>query len=479
MIQPAKNAGGSELPWPAWRSWLACAAVALMPLSLNVGYYVLPDRKPLQLSPLDVLIGPLVLLLMWDVWRGRVRCWAPPLPNLAWAALALASYAWASGATASEWARSAVFQTTLVVLCAAWVFQHLAPDAPAHRRLALILGASLGLCVLYALYQYVQPAGLPLPSRQVGRYFGGGVTDVRVGGWYEFRGQLAAQVAMLVPAAAAFAALDRDPLVRVLAGALAALGLCVCLHGGGVLAGGVGVLVVAAALVASAWRANGVGDAPREWGPARKAGAIVAGLLLVAFVILPRLPRRNHEVLLRTLSPWVQAPGQDGEVLSARVRRAQAAWNRLLHKDCWKSGVGAGGYQSGIREFYDARHYPKPGANTDDEATFDVGAHEPFTFSQLETTAVELGLPGLIALACTFFLWVLAAGSAFWRSGPDQVEVRALALASLGAALGAGVLCFFGSPLVRGAGGTWAFFMGVALALNARTTKNDTPPTPP
>jgi hypothetical protein len=456
---------------PAWRFWLVVLTVVSMPLCFNVGYYLLAGRKPLFVSPLDVLIGPLVLLLLWDIRQGRVRALDLPWPNLVWAGLALASLAWAAGVSRGEWARSAVFQTTLVVFCAVWVFRHAVADVESHRRLALALGAVLGLCLLSALYQYLQPPGQPLPSGETDRYFGGGVTDVRVGGWYALRGQLAGQIAMFVPAAVAFAALDREPFVRGVAAVLAVLGVAVCLYGGGVVAAGAGVVAVAALLLVApegapaGERAGNAGETARGWSLRRKGALVLAALLFVCVVLVPRLPRDNLRAIWSTLSPWIETEDGKTVVPSARLRRWQAAWNCLGHDAAWKTGVGAGGYQRAVNAFFDPRAYRRPSANTDEEEAFDREAHEPLTFGQLETTAVELGLPGVLAWACVLLVWALAAAAAFCRA--EHPTARSLALAAFGAAVGAGVFCFFGSPLVRGVGGTFAFFMGLALALHS------------
>jgi len=473
MNQSASLDGPPAGAMPAWRFGLAAVVVALMPLSFNLGPYLLADKKPLYLSPLDVLLPLLILVLLADLAKGRLRDWAPPAANLCWAVLALASLGWLSYSTRAEWARSALLQTTLVVLFAVWAFRLVVTDARAGRRLALVLGASCALCLLYALYQYVQPRGEPLPPGETDRYFGGGVTDVRVAGWYPYRAVLAAQIAMLVPAAAAFAALDSDPVVRVGAWAFAAVGLCVCLSGGGVLAAGAGVLAVA--VVLWVFRREDAPGGASTWGPRRTAALVVAALLLVAVVVLPRLPRRNPAVLGRTLSPWIEVEedGRKQQVPSARLRRFQAAWNLLvsketlpLPKDRWATGVGAGGYQSATNQFY-ASEYPKPGANIFDEKEFDTKGNEPLTFSLLETTAVELGLPGVVLMLCTFLTWIAAAAGAFARLEPRDASARALALAALGAGVGALVYSVFGSPLLRGPGGSFAFWMGLALALNA------------
>jgi len=449
------DALSNESEAPAWRCWLV--AIALLPISVNIGPYVMPKGKELNLAPLDLLITPLMLLVLWDLLKRRERSLLPPLPNAAWAAMAMASFLWAAGFGKVEWARSAIGQTVLVGLCAVWAFRSLIPQASAYRRLTLLLGGLLSLCFLYAVYQYIQPRGLPLPSLETGRFHGGGVTDVRVGGWFDLRTELAAHVAMFVPAAAAFVALERDAMVRVFAAALGLIALCVCLYGGGVLAAGAGVLVVAGAL----WilPRNPEGSPHARWW----ALWLVVGLLFIAVVLLPRLPRNNDQVLVQTLSPWVK-DSNGKEVASARLRRSQAAALLLAHDQKWRAGVGSGGYRLHIKSYYnDGGAYPTPGASRDEEAEFDRDTHEPGSFSLVETTAVELGLPGLVFLAWVLCAWIAAAAWSFARS--VDPTVRMLALAALGTGVGAAVFSLFGNPLVRGVGCAWAFFMGLALAL--------------
>jgi len=160
------------------------------------------------------------------------------------------------------------------------------------------------------------------------------------------------------------------------------------------------------------------------------------------------------------------AQGQPVERPTDRLRRYQADLNLLIDRDHWRLGVGAGQFQHNVNLYYVAPYYPKPSARTDDVAAFGMEADERFTFGLLETTAVELGLPGLAALLWLFVAWALLALRAYLYS--DDERARTLALASLGACVGALVFSLFGSPILRGAGGLLALFLALALALNAR-----------
>ncbi|MCK6471046.1 MAG: hypothetical protein L6R28_04805 [Planctomycetes bacterium] len=473
----ADDAGGGDR-FAKVRAWLLLATVALMSLSANVGPLMrdlLPDSlkgmlpgflkkiaetgKPLYLSPFDVLLPLMVLCLLYELVKCRVRLRSVPVPNLVLAAIAVASILWATPRDLGVWYRSAWFSTVLLAFLGVWVFRALVPGVQAYRRLALLLGAALALCFLYALYQYVQPRGRPLAPGEDDLALAGGVTDVRLGGWYAYRGHLAAQVAMLVPACAAFVALDRDPAVRFAALSLGTLALCVCLSGGGYLGASVGVLAVAGALGAS--------NVEGRW---RRAGLAVAALLFVTTVLLPRLPRDNPQVLWRSVTLYVPVDAPEGtypdDVTTDRLRRHQAVLNRLRQDGTWMRGVGAGNFQGAISADYYKRPYEKPSVRTDYEAMWGTQGDEPMAFGLWETTALELGAWGMVALAWVFLAWAAAALAAFVRAGPNEHVRRTLALASLGAAAGALVFSLYGTPLARGIGGTFAFFMGLALYLN-------------
>ena len=466
------NVDLESLP-PTWRRYLAYATVALMPLSWKLS----SAKEAPYLSPLHVLLPILAVLMFIDLpmRRSWARFRVPPLAGILWAGLAAVSLLWSgSGAPGSEatkssetikvWAHGAL-NPFLFGLAAVWVFQNLARDAAEYRRLALLLLASFGVCVLLALRQYVGPVGLPYdPSNPAQDLLG--VSNSRLAGWYDFRGVFGAQAALLVPAAAAFALLDKDAAVRWAARALALLTLCVALAGGGFIGACAGLIAVAAACALS-----------RSW---LKGLALLVILLLLTASVLPRLPRHNTALLFRGLAFFA---ADDGEMKpTATLRRHQAALDLLAAPSNpqdersapnWLKGVGAGQFQRHINQFYQPP-YVKPGRRTDDEAAYDMEAYEPFTFGLLETVAVELGLPGLLAILFLLASWIAAAQGGFARlafpspspspAAKTQKEIGAvLALAALGAGCGALVLSLFANPAIRGVGGTFAFFFALAL----------------
>lgn len=471
------NADPEALP-PARRRYLAYATVALMPLSWKYS----PAKDSPYLSPLDFLLPILAALLIVDLLMRRswARFRRPPVPGLLWAGLAALSLLWFEGFCGSEainrleaiktWAHGAL-NPFLFGLAAVWVFQNLARDAAEYRRLALILLASFGVCVLIALKQYAGPVGLPYdPSNPDQNLLG--VSTYRLAGWYDFRGVFGAQAALLAPAATAFALLDKDTAVRWAAGAMALLTLCVTLAAGGFIAACAGIIAVAAACVLA-----------RSW---LKGLAVLIALLVLVALVLPRLPRQNTAVLFRGMAFFAEDKGEkDAEVKmkpTAVLRRHQAALDLLAAPSNpqdgksapnWLKGVGPGRFQKSIGRFYQPP-YPKPGRLTDDETTFDMEADEKFSFSLLETVAVELGVPGLLAVLFLLASWIAAAQGSFARlaspsPAPSPAAQRqketgaALALAALGAGCGALVVSLFLNPAIRGVGGSFAFFFALAL----------------
>lgn len=457
-------ASGFSAP-PQWRRWLAYLTVALMPASVNMERFVGPLKAPNYRSPFDYMFWLLFLLMAADLVLRKpwARFKLPPASTIIWSAVAVLSYLWLQGGTPGEWATAAA-NPVVVVMLATWVFSNLADDPGEFRRLALILCGSFGVCALWAFTQYIGPVGLPYSQSNPGA-LATGTTNMRLGGWYGNRMLFSAQAAMLVPAAAAFAVFDKDPVVKVLTAALAALALCVTMAVGGFVAAVAGAVAVAAACVAAKHYVGGL--------------SLLAGLLLVIAVVLPQLPakRANAAVLTRGLALFAKADEKtDDKITTPRLRRYQAALDFLSeHRDPmdektrpnWILGAGAGRYNSKVNDFYDPKYYPKPGAMTDQEARFDIEQHERDGFGLLEKTGVELGAAGLAALAFLFAAWLMCAAGGFMRDGTREQKV--LALASLGACVGAAVVSVFAFPTQRAASGsTFAFFYGLAAWANLR-----------
>ena len=452
---------------PAWRRYLAYVTVAVMPIATNVEkIFHFKDKR--FLSPLDFLIWPLLVVVVIE-FRNSLRqppaqrnfAW-PPLAGLLWAGLALLSCAWIAhfgeGETFKTWGRGIQGAIVFGVL-AVWVFQNLAPTPAEFRKMSLVLGVSVGLCLLLAVRQYVGPHGLPYDPDNAAQDLQG-VSNIRLGGWYEFRGALGALVAIFAPAAAAFAVLDRDSAVRKIAFALAALSLFVTLSAGGFIGAVAGIVAVMGALAAA-----------RHW---RAALAMLLFLVIAIGVMLPHLPRNNPQEIANGVALYVGEPGK--KEAGARLRRYQAVVDLLSARTdpyndksvpYWVRGVGSGQYQHATNGFY-TFPYDQPGARTDEEAQFGLGTHEPYTFGLFETVVVELGVFGLIAVLLLFAQWLAAASGAFtvFMSRGDHDEAT-LALAALGAGCGALVLSIFGNPAARGSGSVFAFFF--ALALCAQT----------
>jgi hypothetical protein len=446
---------------PVWRRYLAYLSVALMPLSIDI--QKVGDKEPSYRSPLDFLLPILALLLLLDIVQRRawVRFKIPPISSLVWAGLAALSYLWIdvqeseNKAAMKSWI-VATLNPVFFAVVAVWVFQNIADDLREYRRLLLVLGASFGLCVLMALKQYFGSVGIPFdpanPTQDLG-----GTTDMRLGGWYDFRYMFGAHAAMIVPAATAFALIEKNSLIRWLAAAIAALTLCVTLAAGGFVAACAGVVAVGAFYAVSQRWLTGL--------------TVIAALACLLIVVLPRLPRKNDAVITRGLALFA---GEEEKKPTARLRRYQASMDLLSSPSkgegsapLWVKGVGAGRYQGQVNRFYQPP-YNKPGRRTDDEAAYDMEADERFSFGQLETVTVELGIAGLLAVLFLYGTWIFSAQAAFSLLSPKDVEddpKAVLALSAFGAGVGALVLSVFSNPLIRGVGGTFALFMAIAFVV--------------
>ncbi|HYG76234.1 MAG TPA: hypothetical protein VEK08_14610 [Planctomycetota bacterium] len=463
---------------PAWRRYFAYLVVALMPISANIER-LLSQKKPVYASPLDFLLPPLVLIVLVDLLLKKpwLKFKLPPVPTLLWASVAGISMLWIDGFPGQGTLKPALkdFAGVLLFGCiGVWAFLNVAADPVEARRLILILGASFSVCLLLALKQYVGPAGIPFdPDKPLQDL--GGTTNMRLAGWYDFRAVFGSHVALLVPVAAAFAAWEKDPAVRYSAAVFGVLALCVTLAAGGFIGACAGVVAVAGACIAT-----------RRFIPAT---IILGGLVLTVALILPRLPRHNTEVLWRGVTLY--ADKDDKKTPTARLCRYQAALD-LLNSPLdpqngaggrlWQRGVGIGSYQKNINRFYQSP-YNKPGGRTDDEGSFDMDSDERFTFGFLETTAVELGVPGLLAVLLVFGGWILSAHSGFTHfasSENDDQRTRfaaTIALAAFAAGTGALVLSIFASPMIPGVKGSFALFMALAYAVNRWAQEPKSQPT--
>ncbi|MFH0939637.1 MAG: hypothetical protein V1899_10215 [Planctomycetota bacterium] len=460
-----------SLTLPAWRRYLAYVTVALMPISINIEKLAGAGART-YFSPLDALLPILALLLIYDLITRKP--WArfrwPPISGVLWVAVALLSCLWLSHDSFPSsdmlkvWAK-ACWNPLLFGVIAVWVFQNIADSAAEFRRLSLILGASFSLCLLLALMQYAGPVGLPYNPKYPTQALGG-ASHIRVAGWYDFRGILGAHVALLVPVATAFALMDKDVAVRWAAFSLVFVALCVTLAAGGFVGASAGIVAVAVAYAVKRSKLTGL--------------LALSLLALIVGVILPHLPRQNANILSRGLAFY--AEDKKDIKPTARLRRHQAALDLLVapsnpHDKTsapnWQTGVGAGQYQRHINGFY-KNEYPKPGHGTDDEAVFDMEADEPFTFGFLETLTVELGAPGLLLILFLFGSWILSAHGAFTMVADDEQNLLAmLALAAFGTGVGALALSVFANPIIRGVGGSFAFFFALALTTRALATRRD------
>src|ERR1043165_4583736 len=310
---------------PAWRRWLAYVAVALMPISINIERIRGELKRPDYYGPFDVLLPVLALFMLFDLFQRAswARLKFPAPATIIWAILGLVSYFWLLGGKEAipDW-RNAALNPLVVVMISSWVFSNITNDPGEFRKLALILCASFGICVLWALYQYMGPVGVPYRHGDPST-LNTGATNMRIGGWYDNRMLFGAQAAMFVPAAAAFAAFDKDPLVKVLAAAMAIVALSVAMAVGGFIGAIAGIVAVAGACIAVRNYSGGF--------------ALFGGVLILVAFVLPHLPakRSNGATLARGLALFVKPDENKDEMIpSPRLRRYQAALDFLsAHRD--------------------------------------------------------------------------------------------------------------------------------------------------
>ena len=308
---------------PVWRKTLSYIALATMPLSVNLERFK-QFKRPIYLSPLDILLPLLLVLMLLDLAARKpwARLRVPPAPALFWAGLALLSCAWiagfpSEGTALMDWLVAAA-NPLIVVMLPVWIFSNLSQDAAEFRKLTLCLAGSFGVCVIVALIQYLGPVGIPFnPDKPLQAL--GGTTNLRLGGWYDNRMQFGAQAAMLLPVVAAFAVLDKNKIVRILCAVMALAGLCVTLSPGGFLGALSGIVAVAALCLVS--------------NRTRAAVGLLIGVLAFVMVILPNLPakRDNAGTISRGLALYAKTSEEEKKPTS-RLRRYQAALDYLSER---------------------------------------------------------------------------------------------------------------------------------------------------
>jgi O-antigen ligase len=265
--------------------------------------------------------------------------------------------------------------------------------------LKLVLRVFLGvasLVFLYALAQYLNPA----------------IDPVLVRGTFGNRNVLGGFVALTLPLLFALLLFDVHRLRRVWYATAIAIGLCVSLSGGTLIALALSFGVIAALRGRVAFLLY----------------ALV--LILVAAFVAPALPRKNGEIARVS----VRLCDEQADT-AARYKYWQAA-ARMAMDHPW-AGVGSGGYQNRIHD-YDA------------DLSIPPGHKEDSTENTYLVLASTVGLPGL-AMFCGLLLFgAVRAGRAFLQNN-DGFE-KGLALGVLGSLVAFGINCLWSQLLVRGLG---------------------------
>jgi len=338
-----------------------------------------------------------------------------------------------------------------------FLFAETFEDAVWRRRGLAALGGALGLALLIGAVQYF--------DRDLS------VTAV-CGSWFADRNTYGMFVALALPVMWGIALFSRHKWALAIGGAALMAAVFVVLSGGIFLAICIGVLVVSALRGAKAFCATAV--------------FIVA----VCVFALPRLPRRNADVLLDSVLLYkVSDPHNvfhgEMERAASRTRERLAALSlkvshgeRVARGDLvseedlswkwqqrWKEwqaalgmmarsplfGVGAGAYQDNVNAWYNPMpKYPR-------------NLLEPDTLSGYMVWGASAGIPFLVILMAMYLRAARGAASVF--ASPALDADHGLAAGLIGALVAMAVGCCFTDPLVRGTGVTVSLLLGLPEAL--------------
>lgn len=416
----------------------------------------------------DVLLG--FAFIAWIARRVARRDyhWPPvvlPLAAAGWMVLSMAALLLrtkTAGSPAGVAARSGakeIVQFSGYFIVGMAVFMEAFRSERIRRWGVAALAVAAGASVLTAALKYFGK----VPARDVA---GWGFLDRHTFGMF---------IALAAPIIFGAALFGCNCMLRALAIFLLLASLCVVLAGGPFLALCAGLLLVAGL---------------------RGRGAFIvtaAGLLLVCGLLLPRLPRRNSDVLLdsvalyRTGDPYgtfnevvpeaqerlmakrsalvakirdsqpVDSPGEVPDESdyawkwSQRYQEWQAAMNMMSERPLL--GAGPGAYQTSIGPYF--RDMPKYAKNL----------MEPDALSFYMVWGASVGVPFLLLLGWMLVGALRSAGEALFGERP--AFDRGLAAGVLGSLLAFLIGGVFTDPLVRGVGITVALTLALALSLTS------------
>lgn len=451
--------------------WLVMLAVVVHATQVSVCVPLGAGKRELNLSVIDVVLA--CAFGLWVVRRvvRREFCLPPIYPaavvGALWLVLSLVPQLKGSAEVAGVSLKLGLVKVAQFVayfLVGHVLFVETFRDARYRRWALRLLGCVTVVAVGAAVAQYC--------SRGVG------VALVR-GSWFDNRNTFGAFLAIVLPLLFGCVLFGRSRAALAGVAALVIAGLCVCLSGGAFVA------ICAGLLVAAALRG-------------RVAFTVTAVILaLFSGLALPRLGRGNGAVLLDSVALYKESDGNRvfnddvaaiaaqlsarqtalaakvvdgkpvdyGDLLSEedyswkwqqRYKEWQAALNMMV--ECPLFGVGAGGYQRNVNQFYRNEAFgamPKYAKNL----------LEPDTLNGYLVLGAGAGVPFLILLGAMF---LRACRFAVLRLGEEtEADARGLAAGVVAALAALAVVAVFTNPFVRGVGVTLALVLAFAQAMQS------------
>jgi hypothetical protein len=314
------------------------------------------------------------------------------------------------------------------------VFANTAGRDFALRRMAIAIWVATTGVILIALYQYLNVPGAQLP---LGNLVGPSGDPLSVRALFGEYGKatgaynvLGGFFALALPFMWGAALCEKNWLIRVWLAAATAAGLFVTMSGGAMAA------ILIAMLSVTFIRGE------------KFFVALLVAVALMGFFVWPRLPRNNGTALLESVRLYVKGAGWEWQ-------QRYVEWQPALRAMTFTpvTGVGVGGYQRHIGQFYGLEEISKPSG---------VNYMEPNAINGYAVLGVAAGVPALLALIWLVLDFRRRAWAAY--SGFEYGMEKSIGLGVYGALTGFTIVMFFTDVFVRGLGLVFVLLLGLAAA---------------
>ena len=324
------------------------------------------------------------------------------------------------------------------------VFANAAGRDFALRRMAIAFWIATTGVILIAICQYLNAPGANLPLAKLIEPSADPLSVRGLFGDYNnYRGAynvLGGYFALALPFMWGAALCEKNWFIRVWLAAATGAGIFVTMSGGAMAA------ILVAMLSITFIR-----------GEKFFVGLLVA-ILLLGFFVWPRLPRQNGPALMESVRLYVKGAGWQWQ-------QRYVEWQPALRAIAFTpvTGVGVGGYQRHIDQFYGLEEIAKPAG---------TNYMEPYAINGYAVLGVSAGVPALMALIWIILDFRRRAWSAY--SGFEYGMEKSIGLGVYGALTGFTIVMFFTNIFLRGLG--VAFIMLLALAAAAGRQASEEPP---